>query len=251
MLSSQSSGSTQQAGLNRPARIGQRIKVGALAYATGLGWAFVFWLVGGLALVVMLVLVRPALDFDDIEDQYPWTTVAFTVGQLLAFVAGAIAFQADPYSCQDIRRGGPPVYAVLLTGAVLAAVAFVPVSISWVLLLLLVSPLCVLLLSLPRPAKSADRDRDWFVIAHGGPAIIALAAVAVTVVAAPMPGGGGKSPVAMPDQGSECSPYYSGCLPADAYDVDCYSIDEKNIEVAEPDPYRLDGDNDGIGCETW
>lgn len=58
-------------------------------------------------------------------------------------------------------------------------------------------------------------------------------------------------------QEAECDPHYSGaCVPVDrteADDVDCSEIDEKNFTVVTigEDPHRLDGDEDGIACESW
>ncbi|MDX6407105.1 MAG: hypothetical protein QOE13_176 [Gaiellaceae bacterium] len=50
--------------------------------------------------------------------------------------------------------------------------------------------------------------------------------------------------------GSGCQPGYSPCLPRVA-DLNCSDIAEskKPIRVTGTDPYRLDGDGDGWGCE--
>jgi hypothetical protein len=50
--------------------------------------------------------------------------------------------------------------------------------------------------------------------------------------------------------GSGCQGGYSPCLPRVA-DLNCSDIAEakKPIRVTGPDPYRLDGDGDGWGCE--
>ncbi len=52
-------------------------------------------------------------------------------------------------------------------------------------------------------------------------------------------------------QGGNCEPGYTPCLPVVA-DLDCGDIAEslKPIHVTGSDPYRLDGDGDGIGCES-
>jgi Excalibur calcium-binding domain len=50
---------------------------------------------------------------------------------------------------------------------------------------------------------------------------------------------------------SRCSPAYPGlCLPPPPPDLDCGDISARNFRVLRPDPHRLDGDGDGIGCET-
>lgn len=50
--------------------------------------------------------------------------------------------------------------------------------------------------------------------------------------------------------GSGCEPGYSPCLPRVA-DLNCSDIPDskKPIRVTGSDPYRLDGDGDGWGCE--
>jgi hypothetical protein len=50
--------------------------------------------------------------------------------------------------------------------------------------------------------------------------------------------------------GSGCQPGYSPCLPRVA-DLNCSDIPDskKPIHVTGSDPYRLDGDGDGIACE--
>jgi hypothetical protein len=55
----------------------------------------------------------------------------------------------------------------------------------------------------------------------------------------------GKNP-----SGSGCQPGYSPCLPRVA-DLNCSDIPEakKPIRVTGSDPYRLDGDGDGLACE--
>ena len=56
---------------------------------------------------------------------------------------------------------------------------------------------------------------------------------------------------------AECDPHYSGaCVPVyrtEADDVDCADIEEKNFTVVTigEDPHRLDGDKDGVACESW
>ena len=50
--------------------------------------------------------------------------------------------------------------------------------------------------------------------------------------------------------GDNCSPYYPTlCIPPLPPDLDCFDISGVNFQVLQPDPHRLDGDGDGIGCE--
>ena len=57
-------------------------------------------------------------------------------------------------------------------------------------------------------------------------------------------------------QQAECDPHYAGaCIPVyrtEADDVDCSEIDDRNFTVVTigEDPHRLDGDKDGIACES-
>jgi Excalibur calcium-binding domain len=50
--------------------------------------------------------------------------------------------------------------------------------------------------------------------------------------------------------GSGCQPGYSPCLPR-AADLNCADIpaSKRPVRVTGSDPYRLDGDGDGIACE--
>jgi hypothetical protein len=67
---------------------------------------------------------------------------------------------------------------------------------------------------------------------------------AVTALRAPASSPGGASP------GGRCEPGYTSCLPVTS-DLDCGDIPDskKPIHVTGSDPYRLDGDGDGIACE--
>ncbi len=52
------------------------------------------------------------------------------------------------------------------------------------------------------------------------------------------------------NRGNNCHPAYPGlCLPANGTDINCKDIRAKNFRVLPPDPYGLDRDLDGIGCE--
>ncbi len=53
--------------------------------------------------------------------------------------------------------------------------------------------------------------------------------------------------------GVGCHPAYSGCVPNLVGDLNCPDLDAvlKPVRVLVPgvDPYGLDGDSDGVGCE--
>ena len=55
-----------------------------------------------------------------------------------------------------------------------------------------------------------------------------------------------------PAQAGKCSKHYShwACVPAHRADVDCDQISATNFRVHGTDIYGLDGDNDGIACES-
>jgi hypothetical protein len=55
-------------------------------------------------------------------------------------------------------------------------------------------------------------------------------------------GGGGRG-------GCDAS-YPTICIPPPPPDLDCSDISYRNFEVVPPDDHHLDGDHDGIGCET-
>lgn len=49
----------------------------------------------------------------------------------------------------------------------------------------------------------------------------------------------------------ECDVNYEGaCVPADVGDVDCTEILETDFDVVGVDVYGLDGDGDGIACQS-
>ncbi len=51
--------------------------------------------------------------------------------------------------------------------------------------------------------------------------------------------------------GTGCDPAYPDvCIPPPPPDLDCANIPHQDIRVLPPDPHRLDGDNNGIGCES-
>lgn len=49
--------------------------------------------------------------------------------------------------------------------------------------------------------------------------------------------------------GGKCNPNYSGCVPPYPPDVDCDQV-KGPVKVLGTDPDNLDGDGDGIGCES-
>ena len=50
---------------------------------------------------------------------------------------------------------------------------------------------------------------------------------------------------------NNCDPSYpTVCLAPAPPDLDCKDVSEKNFTVNQPDPHKLDGDKDGIGCES-
>ncbi|MEI7655287.1 MAG: nuclease-related domain-containing protein [Actinomycetes bacterium] len=50
--------------------------------------------------------------------------------------------------------------------------------------------------------------------------------------------------------GVGCSPHYVPCVPLRA-DMDCTQIRHQERVVDKQDPYHLDADGDGLGCEVW
>ena len=75
--------------------------------------------------------------------------------------------------------------------------------------------------------------------------------VVTLVVAKPLPSGGGGG-------GGDCTPGYSPCLQSGPSDYDCsggsgngpaYTEPGVTYRVTGSDPYDLDSDNDGSGCE--
>jgi len=53
-----------------------------------------------------------------------------------------------------------------------------------------------------------------------------------------------------PDPRAGCDPSYPDvCILPPPPDLDCRDIPWRRFRVLPPDPHRLDGDRDGIGCE--
>jgi len=57
-----------------------------------------------------------------------------------------------------------------------------------------------------------------------------------------------KTPAPKPP--ANCSPSYKPCVPNVPYDLDCPDIGFQ-VTVIGPDVYRLDRDQDGVGCESY
>ncbi len=101
----------------------------------------------------------------------------------------------------------------------------------------------------------ARRDGAWIATAVsgrkvGGGRVRRSEAECARPVAAPPPprpdeggGGGGGG-----GDGRDCHPSYRPCIPTDR-DYDCAELDDGPYTVTGDDPYRLDADDDGIGCE--
>jgi micrococcal nuclease len=52
-------------------------------------------------------------------------------------------------------------------------------------------------------------------------------------------------------QYGNCSPAYpTVCIPPPPPDLDCADISFRRFTVLPPDPHRLDGNSDGVGCEA-
>ena len=48
----------------------------------------------------------------------------------------------------------------------------------------------------------------------------------------------------------DCNPNYAPCIPNSPYDLDCKDV-RMRVQVIGYDEYRLDGDGDGWGCESY
>ncbi len=67
-----------------------------------------------------------------------------------------------------------------------------------------------------------------------------------TTTVAPTP-----TPTPTPAPGASCDPNYAGyCVPIVSYDLDCDDIRHR-VTVVGADIHGLDGDHDGIGCESY
>lgn len=67
-------------------------------------------------------------------------------------------------------------------------------------------------------------------------------------VPAPVPEQVPEPTLEPPEAAGDCAPGYSPCVPPSPPDLDCADLDGP-ISVSGDDPHRLDGDDDGVGCE--
>lgn len=97
-----------------------------------------------------------------------------------------------------------------------------------------------------RPEKALDLLEQAERLAPELAAVDAVRAQAngrIQALAAPKP-----PPVA---PASNCNPAYSGaCIPNVPYDLDCPEIAATDFSSVGSDPYGLDGNNDGVACES-
>jgi hypothetical protein len=76
------------------------------------------------------------------------------------------------------------------------------------------------------------------------------------VAVEPPPGAPAGAPTPSPaptaaSPASACDPNYAGfCVPIVSYDLDCSDIRHRVIVIGV-DIHHFDGDNDGIGCESY
>jgi micrococcal nuclease len=62
---------------------------------------------------------------------------------------------------------------------------------------------------------------------------------------------GSQPPAPRGAVGGACDPAYpTVCIPPPPPDLDCNDLRRRNFRVLPPDPHHLDGDRDGIGCES-
>ena len=94
-------------------------------------------------------------------------------------------------------------------------------------------------------AQSYAKAHDLGVWGHCGGVLRPLAQPAPTPTSTP-------SPARSSSPTGDCTPGYSPCLPI-VSDWDCSQLSERGltpVRVTGTDPYRLDRDHDGWGCET-
>lgn len=103
-----------------------------------------------------------------------------------------------------------------------------------------------------QPTRTRAR-RPWVIPAAAGAAAVALLGAVwgfsqASTAPGPAPGSPTPPSTAVTPTG-ECHPNYEPCLPI-VDDLDCPDI-RIAVQVIGDDPYRLDRDGNGIGCETY
>lgn len=92
--------------------------------------------------------------------------------------------------------------------------------------------------------------------ASPGPTITATATETVTEIVTEAAAAPAPAPLPAPPQAAlvpagECSPEYSGaCVPMNIGNVNCPDVAAQDFRSVGSDPYGLDGDTDGIACES-
>lgn len=98
----------------------------------------------------------------------------------------------------------------------------------------------------PRPSAI----KPWMIPAAAGAAAVALIAAIWGFMQSPSPASVIETePATAVIPTGECHPSYEPCLPI-ADDLDCQDI-RVAVQVIGNDPYRLDRDGNGIGCESY
>ena len=103
-----------------------------------------------------------------------------------------------------------------------------------------------------RDGYGAHPRQDLYVSADAAAADISCPSPAPPAVAPP-PAPAPADPVPLVGSpGREgCDPAYpTVCIPPAPPDLDCGDIADRRFTVLAPDPHNVDGDHDGIGCET-
>jgi len=107
----------------------------------------------------------------------------------------------------------------------------------------------LLMRSSPSAAASGRRRSKHLIAVAAGVVAVAVGSLAIWGVAASRidpgsPEGPSQGPPAVT---GECHPDYDPCLPVQD-DLDCSQV-QTAVTVRSPDPYDLDRDGDGLGCE--